>query len=42
MITNNVVNHWFFVDRSENIIKRREQKTVGENIAYNYSTPEAA
>jgi uncharacterized protein YkwD len=42
MITNNVVNHDGFVDRSENIIKTQGAKTVGENIAYNYSTPEAA
>jgi uncharacterized protein YkwD len=42
MITNNVVNHDGFVGRSENIIKTQGAKTVGENIAYNYSTPEAA
>src|SRR3970040_363019 len=42
MITNNVVNHDDFVARSENIIKVLGAKTVGENIAYNYSTPEAA
>ena len=42
MNTNNVVNHDGFVDRSENIIKALGAKTVGENIAYNYSTPQAA
>ena len=39
MISNNVVNHDGFVDRSENIIKTLGAKTVGENIAYNYNTP---
>jgi uncharacterized protein YkwD len=42
MISNNVVNHDGFVDRSENIIKALGAKTVGENIAYNYDTPQAA
>ncbi|SDX90674.1 CAP domain-containing protein [Flavobacterium degerlachei] len=42
MITNNVVNHDDFVARSENIIKVLGAKTVGENIAYNYSTPQGA
>ncbi|SER20974.1 CAP domain-containing protein [Flavobacterium frigoris] len=42
MISNNVVNHDGFVDRSENIIKTLGAKTVGENIAYNYNTPQAA
>ena len=42
MITNNVVNHDDFVARSENIIKVLGAKTVGENIAYNYNTPQAA
>ncbi|EIA08828.1 CAP domain-containing protein [Flavobacterium frigoris] len=42
MITNNVVNHDDFVARSENIIKVLGAKTVGENIAYNYSSPQAA
>jgi uncharacterized protein YkwD len=39
---NNVVNHDGFVDRSENIIKTQGAKTVGENIAYNYSTPQVS
>jgi len=42
MISNNVVNHDGFVDRSENIIKTLGAKTVGENIAFNYDTPQAA
>jgi uncharacterized protein YkwD len=42
MITNNVVNHDGFVERSDKIIKNLGAKTVGENIAYNYNTPEAA
>jgi uncharacterized protein YkwD len=42
MISNNVVNHDGFVNRSENIIKTQGAKTVGENIAYNYNTPQAA
>jgi len=42
MISNDVVNHDGFVDRSENIIKTLGAKTVSENIAYNYKTPQAA
>lgn len=42
MITNNVVNHDDFVARSENIIKVLGAKNVGENIAYNYTTPQSA
>jgi uncharacterized protein YkwD len=42
MIANNVVNHNGFVNRSENIIKTLGAKTVGENIAYNYSSPQSA
>jgi uncharacterized protein YkwD len=42
MISNNVVNHNGFVNRSENIIKTLGAKTVGENIAYNYSSPQSA
>jgi uncharacterized protein YkwD len=42
MIANNVVNHDDFVARSENIINVLGAKTVGENIAYNYSLPKAA
>ena len=42
MIANNVVNHNDFVARSENIMKVLGAKTVSENIAFNYSTPQAA
>lgn len=42
MINNNVVNHDFFSTRSQNIIETLGAKRVGENIAYNYSTPKAA
>ncbi|MCG9792761.1 CAP domain-containing protein [Flavobacterium algicola] len=41
MITNKVVNHNDFVSRSENIIKVLGASRVGENIAYNFTTPEA-
>ena len=41
MIANNVVNHNDFVARSENIMKTLGAKTVSENIAYNYNTPES-
>ncbi len=41
MIENNVVNHNNFVSRSENIIKTLGAKTVSENIAYNYGTPQS-
>lgn len=42
MIANNVVNHNDFVARSENIIKVLGAKSVSENIAFNYSSPQAA
>jgi len=42
MIANNVVNHDYFSGRSQNIIETLGAKAVGENIAYNYSTPQAA
>jgi len=42
MITKNVVSHDGFVSRSEDIVKVVGAKNVGENIAYNYNTPEAA
>ena len=42
MITNNVVNHDDFVSRSENIMKVLGAKSVAENIAYNYNSPQAA
>ncbi len=42
MINNDVVNHNDFVARSEDIMKVLGAKNVGENIAYNYNTPESA
>jgi uncharacterized protein YkwD len=41
MITNNVVNHDLFDQRSNNIIEVLGAKRVGENVAYNFSTPES-
>jgi uncharacterized protein YkwD len=41
MIANNVVNHNDFTSRSNNIITVLGAKKVGENVAYNYKTPEA-
>ena len=42
MIDNNVVNHDYFEQRSNNIIHVLGAERVGENIAYNYITPESA
>ncbi len=42
MIEKNVVDHNDFVARSENITKVLGAKKVGENVAYNYKTSEAA
>jgi uncharacterized protein YkwD len=42
MIENNVVNHDYFDQRAENIIEVLGAVKVGENIAYNFSTPNAA
>ena len=42
MITKNVVSHDGFVSRSEDIVKVVGAKNVGENIAYNYNTPDGA
>lgn len=41
MIANNVVNHNDFAARSENIMKTLGAKSVSENIAYNFNTPQA-
>ncbi|MCW2118464.1 CAP domain-containing protein [Flavobacterium sp. 7A] len=41
MIANNVVNHNNFVTRSEDIMKVLDAKKVGENVAYNFNTPES-
>jgi uncharacterized protein YkwD len=42
MIDNNVVNHDYFQRRSDNLIQVLGAAKVGENIAYNYQTPESA
>ncbi|MCM0667810.1 CAP domain-containing protein [Flavobacterium tyrosinilyticum] len=42
MIQNNVVDHNDFVARSTNMTNVLGAKRVGENVAYNYKTPEAA
>lgn len=42
MIDNNVVNHDYFDSRASNIKQVLGAVVVGENIAYNYSTPNAA
>ena len=42
MIANNVVNHDDFVSRSQNIMNVLGAKSVAENIAYNYNSPQAA
>lgn len=42
MIENNVVNHNDFTSRSNNIVSVLGAKKVGENVAYNYKTSEAA
>lgn len=42
MIANNVVSHDGFVSRAEEIKKVLSAKVVGENIAFNFNTPQAA
>ena len=42
MIQNNVVNHDFFDVRANNIMQVLGAIKVGENIAFNYSTPNSA
>ncbi len=42
MIANNLMNHNGFVDRFKNITKVLGAIKVGENLAYNYKTPQAA
>ncbi len=42
MVSNNVVNHNDFTSRSDNLINVLGAKKVGENVAYNYKTSEAA
>ena len=41
MIANNVVNHDDFSARSQNIMEVLGAKMVGENIAYNFNTPQS-
>jgi uncharacterized protein YkwD len=41
MIEDNAISHNDFVARSENIMKLLGAKKVGENVAFNYKTPEA-
>lgn len=40
MIDNNVFNHDYFQQRSDNLIRVLGAERVGENIAYNYQTAE--
>jgi uncharacterized protein YkwD len=42
MIDNNVVNHDYFQQRSDNLVRVLGAERVGENIAYNYQTAESA
>ena len=42
MIDNNVVNHDYFQQRSDNLIRVLGAEKVAENIAYNYQTAESA
>ena len=42
MIDNNVFNHDYFQQRSDNLIHVLGAERVGENIAYNYQTAESA
>jgi uncharacterized protein YkwD len=42
MIANNVVNHDYFSERSQDLINLLGATRVSENIAYNYLSPEAA
>lgn len=42
MIDKNVVNHDYFQQRSDNLVRVLGAEKVGENIAYNYQTAESA
>jgi uncharacterized protein YkwD len=42
MIEKNVVNHDYFIERSTNITNTYHASSVGEVIAYNYTTPTSA
>jgi len=41
MIDNNVIGHYNFEQRANNLIQVLGAVSVAENIAYNYSTPQA-
>ena len=41
MIDNNVVNHDYFQQRTNNLIQVLDAEKVGENVAYNYQTAES-
>ena len=41
MIQKNVPSHDYFTDRANAIEQRLNAKYVGENVAYNYSTPQS-
>jgi uncharacterized protein YkwD len=42
MIDNNVVNHDYFQQRTNNLVQVLDAERVGENVAYNYQTAESA
>jgi uncharacterized protein YkwD len=42
MIDNNVVNHDYFQQRSNNLVQVLGAERVGENVAYNYQNAESA
>jgi uncharacterized protein YkwD len=42
MIVNKVVNHAYFTERAENIKSVLGAVVVGENVAFNFSTPNSA
>lgn len=39
MITNDTINHNYFCNRSDNLIKTLHASHVGEVLAYNYNSP---
>jgi uncharacterized protein YkwD len=41
MITNNVVDHAYFQERSDNLTNVLGAVKVNENVAYNYNTPQS-
>ncbi|TPD71353.1 CAP domain-containing protein [Flavobacterium microcysteis] len=42
MIENNVVNHAYFEERSQNLVQVLGAVKVNENVAYSFNTPQAA